>query len=128
MTYQYGVLLRNAKLNAINTELGATATLKIWTGAEPANCAAADPAGLLVTITLPASPFAAASGGAVALSGSWSAAASGSGTAASFRIYDSGAVCQIQGNVTTDLVLNNTSIVATQTVTVTSFGITAGNA
>ena len=127
MTYQYGVLLRNAKLNAINTELGATATLKIWSGAEPANCAAADPTGLLATITLPASPFAAASSGAVALAGSWSVAASGSGTAASFRIYDSSAVCQIQGNVTTDLVLNNTSITATQTVTVTSFGITAGN-
>jgi hypothetical protein len=128
MAFQEGVLLRNAKLNSFNTELGVTATLKIFSGAEPANCAAADPAGLLATINLPASPFAAAAAGAIALNGSWSAAASGNGTAASFRIYDSSAVCQMQGNTATDLVLNNTNIVTNQTVTVTSFGITSGNA
>lgn len=128
MAFQEGVLLRNAKLNAFNTQLGATATLKIFSGAEPANCAAADPAGLLATITLPASPFAAASAGAIALAGSWSVAASGTGTAASYRIYDSSAVCQMQGNVTTDLVLNNTSITTGQTVTVTAYGVTSGNA
>lgn len=128
MAFQKGVLLRNGELNAINTELGATATLKIFSGAEPANCGAADPSGLLATITLPASPFGAASAGAIALAGTWSVAASGTGTAASFRIYDSSAVCQMQGNVTSDLVLNNTSIATGQTVTVTTFGITAGNA
>jgi hypothetical protein len=42
-------------------------------------------------------------------------------------MYDTGAVCHIQGNVTTDLVLNNTSIASGQTVTVTSFTVTAGN-
>ena len=128
MAFQEGVLIRNAKLNAINTNLGATSTLKIFSGAEPANCAAADPAGLLCTITLPSTPFAAAASGAIALSGSWSANASGAGTAASFRIYDSSANCAFQGNTTTDLVLNNTSLASGQTVTVTSFGITAGNA
>jgi hypothetical protein len=128
MAFQEGVLLRNAKLNAINTQLGVTATLKIFSGAEPANCAAADPTGLLATISLPASPFAAASAGAIALNGSWTVAASGTGTGASFRIYDSSSVCQMQGNTTTDLVLNNTSIATGQTVTVTSFSITGGNA
>lgn len=128
MAFQEGVLLRNAKLNAVNTNLGATATLKVFSGAEPASCGAADPAGVLATITLPASPFATASAGAIALAGTWSVAASAAGTAASFRIYDSSANCAFQGNVTTDLVLNNTSITSGQTVTVTSFGITAGNA
>lgn len=85
MAFQEGVLLRNAKLNAINTNLGATSSLKVFSGAEPVNCAAADPAGVLATITLPASPFAAASAGAIALAGTWSVSASGSGTAASFR-------------------------------------------
>src|SRR5271163_578804 len=98
MAFQEGVLLRNATLNAKTTELGATATLKIFSGAEPANCGAADPTGLLCTINLPNPPFASAASGAMALSGSWSAAASASGTAASFRIYDSSAVCQMQGN------------------------------
>jgi hypothetical protein len=128
MAFQEGTNLRNATLNAKTTQLGATATLKIFSGAEPANCQAADPSGLLCTINLPNPPFGTASAGAMALSGTWSAAASATGTAASFRIYDSSAVCQMQGNVTTDLVLNNTSINSGQTVTVTSFGITAGNA
>jgi hypothetical protein len=128
MAFQEGVLLRNSKLNAINTNLGATATLKIFSGAEPANCAAADPTGTLVNISLPATPFAAASSGAIALSGTWSATATGSGTAASFRIYDSSSNCAFQGNTTTDLVLNNTNIATGQTVTVSTFGITSGNA
>ena len=127
MTYQYGTNLKNAKLNAINTDLGSTSTMKIFSGAEPANCAAADPTGLLATLSLPASPFAAASGGVMALTGTWSAAASASGTAASWRIYDSSAVCQIQGN-TTDLTLSpSTSITSGQTVTITTFTITSGN-
>ena len=128
MAVQEGVNLRNAKLNAINTQLSTTATLKIFSGAEPANCAASDPSGVLVTINLPSSPFASASGGAVALNGTWSASASATGTAASFRIYDSTSTCQFQGNTSTDLILNNNSISSGQTVTITSFTITAGNA
>lgn len=128
MAFQEGVNLRNGKLNSFNTTLGATATLKIFSGAEPANCAAVDPSGLLATITLPASPFGTAAAGAIALAGTWSATATGAGTAASFRIYDSSAACQFQGNCTTDLVLNNTSIAIGQTVTVTAFGVTSGNA
>jgi hypothetical protein len=127
MTYQYGTNLKNAKLNAINTDLGSTSTMKIFSGAEPANCAAADPTGVLVTINLPATPFATASGGAIALSGTWAAAASGTGTAASWRIYDSSSVCQIQGNVTDLTLTPSTSITSGQTVTITTFGITSGN-
>src|ERR1035437_2080518 len=127
MSYQYGVLARNAKLNALNTELGATATLKVFSGTEAANCGSADPSGVLATITLPASPFAAASAGVMSMTGTWSVAASGSGTAASWRIYDSSAVCQVQGNVT-DMTFNNTNIASGPTVTVTSFAVTAGNA
>jgi hypothetical protein len=128
MAYQLGVNLRNAELNAINTQLGATATLKIFSGAEPANCAAADPSGLLVTISLPASPFNAASAGAITKAGSWSASASATGTAASFRVYDSSGACQMQGAITADMTLDNTSIASGQTVTVNTFTKTAGNA
>jgi hypothetical protein len=128
MALQEGVLLRNAKLNAINSLLGATATLKIFSGAVPANCAAADPSGLLLTINLPATPFGSASGGSIALSGTWTTSTTTAGTAQSFRIYDSSGNCQFQGNVTTDLVLNNTSIGTNQTTTVTTFTLTAGNA
>ena len=127
MTYQYGVALRNNQVAQIQTTVGASGTLKIFSGAEPANCAAADPTGLLATITLPAA-FLTSSGGVTTIAGTWSVAASGSGTAQSFRMYDGSSVCHVQGNMTTDLVLNNTSITSGQTVTVTQFSVTAGNA
>jgi hypothetical protein len=128
MSLQLGVLSRNAELNAINTQLGTSATLKIFSGAVPANCGSADPSGPLLTINLPNPPFAAASAGAMAMTGSWTTSTTTAGTAASFRIYDSGAVCQQQGNTTTDLILNNTSIGTNQTTTVTSYTLTSGNA
>ena len=126
MTYQYGVTLRNNQVAQIQATIGASGALKIFSGAEPANCAAADPTGLLATITLP-STFLTSSGGATTIAGTWSVAASATGTAASFRMYDGSSVCHVQGNTTTDLVLNNTSITSGQTVSVTSFTVTAGN-
>lgn len=126
MAFQYGTTLRNNQVSQLQTTIGAAGTLKIFSGAEPANCAAADPAGLLVTINLPAT-FLTSSGGVTTLAGTWQASASATGTAASFRMYDSSVVCHIQGNTTTDLILNNTSIASGQTVQVTSFTVTAGN-
>jgi len=127
MTYQYGTAAANAKLNALVAALGASATLSIFSGAEPANCQSPDPSGLLVTLTLPAVPFAPASAGVLTLSGIWSGSASASGTAASFRVYDSTAVCQIQGNTATDLILTNNNIALGKSVTITTFTITSGN-
>jgi hypothetical protein len=127
MTFRYGATLRNNQISQIQTSVGSSGTLKIFSGAEPASCAAADPAGLLATIVLP-STFLTSSAGVTTIAGSWTVAASAAGTAACFRMYDGSSVCHLQGNVTTDLVLNNTSIASGQTVTVTSFTVTAGNA
>lgn len=127
MAFQYSTTLRNNQVAQIQSTGGASAVLKIFSGAEPANCAAADPTGLLVSITLP-STFLTSSGGATTIAGTWTANASAAGTAASFRIYDGSAVCHLQGNCSSDLVLNNTNIASGQTVTVTSFSVTAGNA
>jgi hypothetical protein len=127
MAFQYGTTLRNNQVAQIQTTIGVSGTLKIFSGAEPANCGAADPAGLLATIVLPAA-FLTSSGGVTTLAGTWSVAATAVGTAASFRMYDGSAVCHVQGNTTVDLVLNNTSIAIGQTVTVTAFTVTAGNA
>ena len=126
MAMQYGATLRNNQVSQLQTTIGASGTLKVFSGAVPANCAAADPAGLLATIALPAS-FLTSAGGVTAIAGTWSVAAAAAGTAASFRMYDGSAVCHIQGNVTTDLVLNNTSIAVGQVVSVTTFTVTAGN-
>lgn len=128
MAFQKSVAVRNAELDAIETTIGTSAVLKVFSGAEPGNCAAADPSGLLVTITLPSDWMANASSGSKAKSGTWSGTASGSGTAASWRIYASdGTTCGLQGN-TTDMTFDNTSIASGQTVTVNTFTITAGNA
>lgn len=128
MAFQKSVTVRNAELDAIETAIGTDAKLKVFTGAEPVNCAAADPAGTLVTMTLPTDWLANAAAGAKAKSGTWSGTASGSGTAASWRIYESTATtCHLQGNVT-DMTFDNTSITSGQTVTVNTFSITAGNA
>lgn len=127
MAFQYGVAARTARLNALLTAIGSSGTLLVYSGTEPANNAAADPSGLLATIALPSTPATVASG-VLTLSGTWATTASATGTAASFRIKDGSGVCHLQGNTTSDLVLNNTSITSGQPVSVTSFTITGGNA
>ena len=132
MAVQYSVPVRNAMLDAIESTTGASAKLYMYTGAVPANCAAADPAGLLLTMSLPADWMAAAAAGVKSLSGSWTVAATGAGTAISYRIKDSaGTTCHEQGTVGTagtDIVLDNNVMAATQNVTITAKTITAGNA
>src|SRR6266566_6728061 len=128
MTYQYSVAVRNAKLDQVETTIGASAVLKLFSGAEPVNCAAADPSGLLATLTLPSDWMNAAAAGAKTKLGTWSVAASGAGVIASWRIYDSGsAACHMQGNVS-DMTFDNTNLASGQVVTVNTFTITAGNA
>lgn len=135
MTLQYSVAVRNAKLDAVETAIGASAVLKIRTGAQPANCAAADSGTVLATLSLPADYMAAAAAGAKAKSGTWEdASADNTGTAAHWRLYASdGTTCHAQGTVTAtggggDMEVNNTSFVATQSFTVTAFTLNAGNA
>jgi hypothetical protein len=79
--------------------------------------------------------MAASSAGAKAKSGTWQdTSADAAGTAAHFRIYASnGTTAHIQGTVTAsggggDLTLDNTSIALAQTVTITGFTLTSGNA
>ncbi len=135
MALQYSVAVRNAKLDAVETTVGTSAVLKIRTGSAPANVATADSGTVLATLSLPSDWMAAASSGTKALSGTWQdASADATGTAAHFRIYASdGTTAHIQGTVTAtggggDMTLDNTSIASGQSVTVTSFTLTAGNA
>jgi hypothetical protein len=132
---QLSVAVRNARLDTIESTTGASAILEIRSGAQPANCAAADAGTLLASMTLPADWMAAAAAGAKALSGTWQdASANNTGTAAHFRIKDSGGTtCHMQGSVTAtggggDIEVNNTSIASGQTVTITAFTLTDANA
>lgn len=132
MTIQYSTTLRNNQLDQVESTTGTAAILYIRSGAQPANCAAADSGSLLAQMSLPSDWMNAASGGTKTLLGTWQTTnAAGTGTAAHFRIKDSGGTtCHVQGSVgqgTGDISLDNTSIVAGQTVTITAFTITAGN-
>lgn len=128
MALQYSTTVQAAKLDAVETTIGTAPTLIIYSGAVPANCAAADPSGTLVSITLPTDWMAAASSNTKGIAGSWSGTASGTGTPASFRIK-AGATCHIQGSAgvgSGDLNMNG-SITSGQTVNVTAFTITGAN-
>jgi hypothetical protein len=135
MALQYSVTVRNAQLDAVETTVGTAPLLRIYSGSAPANCAAAASGTLLAEATLPSDWMAAANSGSKALSGTWQdASANATGTAGHWRLYDSGGTtCHAQGTVTAtggggDMTLDNTSIASAQSVTITSFTITAGNA
>lgn len=135
MTLQISVAVRNAMLDTIESTISTSAVLKIRTGAQPANCAAGDTGTVLATMSLPSDWMAAANAGAKALSGTWQdASADATGTAAHFRVYASdGTTCHMQGSVTAtggggDMTLDNTSVAAGQSITISSFTLTAGNA
>lgn len=135
MALQLSVSARNARLDALEVAIGTSAILEIRTGAPPANCAAADSGTLLASMTLPSDWMAAASSGTKALLGTWQdASANASGTAAHFRIKDSGGSnCHVQGTVTAtggggDIEVQNTAFSAGQQITITAFTLTDGNA
>jgi hypothetical protein len=134
MAVQLAVSTRNARLDAIETEIGTAPILKLRTGSVPANCATADSGTVLCSITLPSDWMQAAASGAMAKSATtWSGTASGGGgTVAHFRIYDSGgSTCHLQGTAATgsgDLSLDNAVLADGQTVTITAFTLTDGNA
>jgi len=133
MALQYSVTVRNAKLDAVETAIGASAVLKIRSGSAPANCAAADQGTVLATINLPSDWMDAATGGTKSKAGTWTdASADATGTAAHFRLYASdGTTCHAQGTVgtsATDMIVDSTSFTSGQSFTVTAFTLTAGNA
>jgi len=137
MALQLNVTTRNARLDTIESTNGASCAMRIKTGAPPATTATAESGTTLVTILLPADWMAAAASGAKAKSGTWQdASADATGTAAHFRLYNSQVTldettCFAQGTVgqgSGDLSLDNTALVAGQTVTINTFTLTDGNA
>ena len=128
MTTQASTLVRNAMLDAIETNIGAGAVLKIRTGAVPANADAADSGTVLATLALPANWMNDAATGSKTLLGIWQdAAADAAGTAGHYRIYKAdGTTSCLQGTVTAtggggDMTLDNTNIAVGQQVNVNSY-------
>src|SRR4030095_13889363 len=125
----YVAALRNAQLDAITTQCGASALLRIYSGTRPAT--GGTETTVLAELTCNATSAPAASGGVLTLNAiTADASANATGTATWFRILTSGAVAKIDGDVSTsasDLNLNSTSITVCGTVLITAFTITRGN-
>ena len=131
MAMQFGTTLRTDMADEVVTA-AAGGTIKIFSGAVPANCAAADPSGALVSDTLP-TPALTNTAGTLSKAGTWSFTGDAAGTAASFRLYTSGAVCFAQGSVTAtggggDMMIDNTSIAVGQAGEVLTVSIVVGGA
>lgn len=131
MALQLSTTYRNAMLDQFESTVGTSAKLEMFTGSQPANCAAGDSGTKLVSLSLPSDYMAAASSGSKALSGTWQGTGIAAGTAGYFRVKDStGTTTHMQGSITAtggggDLTLDNVSIAVSQTVTITGFTITA---
>jgi uncharacterized glyoxalase superfamily protein PhnB len=126
------VAAAEAHLDALDTLLGASATLTIYAGTVPANCAAAAGTALAV-MTAGASMFAAAASAdnteaTMDLSTSLSdTSADATGTATYYRLATSGGTVVHQGTVGiagSDLNLSTTAITAGDTVTVSALTLT----
>jgi hypothetical protein len=135
MAIQWSTLVRNALLDAIETQIGASAVLKIRTGAPPADCATGDSGTVLATLSLDADWMNAAGSGQKTFKGTWTdASADNPGTAAHFRLYASdGTTCGMQGTVTAtggggDMTLDNVVLAAGQSFSITAFTLTAPGA
>lgn len=134
MALQASVAVRNARADVVESTIGTAAVVKIFTGAAPANCAAANSGTELFSVAVASDWLSAASSGAKALSATATAAAIATGTAGHFRVYASdGTTCHLQGTVTAtggggDMTVDNTSIASGQDVTINTFGWTEPNA
>lgn len=133
MALSYSTTIRNAMLDSITTAAGASALLRIYDGTRPANPGTAVTTQvLLAELTCNATFAPAASGGVLTLNAiTQDSSANATGTATWFRLVTSGGTACIDGNVGasgSDLNLSSTSIATGQTVSVTSFVITEGNA
>ena len=117
MTIQFREATRNARLDTIESNAGTATALRVYTGAQPANAAAANSGTLLAHMLPPSDWMAAASGGTKAKSGTWQDASADGGAADTpghFRMYASQAT--FDGTIT-----------AGQVVTISTFVLTSGN-
>lgn len=132
MALQYSVAVNNGRLDAVETVAGASAKLRFYTGAMPANAAAARTGTLLCEIQLPADWMNAASAGSKTKLGTWSgtAVAGAAATPGYACIMDNaGTTCHLQGTSgvgTGDIPVDGT-ITTGQTVTVSVFTLNAAN-
>lgn len=134
MALTYSTAIANARLDAVESTIGASPILRIRSGAAPATVATASSGTVLASCTLPSDWMAAASARSKAKSGTWEdTSADNTGTAAHFEIVASdGTTVGMRGSVTAtggggDMTVDSVSFTAGQAFSVTSFTLTSGN-
>lgn len=132
MAIQYSLTHRTNAMTQLNTDIGASAVIKIFTGSIPATCATADTGTNIATFAGNAGGFGtAASQVLTAAAVASTTGIGGGGVAGYFRIYPTASSTTnavVQGTCGTsgaDMILTNTNIASGQTVNFTSLTITA---
>lgn len=125
MTLDLNNTVANAILDTYDTHFPAGSILELRTGAAPGAENAASGT-LLVSITTPATPWAAAATGSKAKSGVWSGAGVAAGTIAHYRFKNAAGTKLEEGSVTItggggDITVDNTNVAVNQVVTVNTF-------
>ena len=125
MTIDVNNLLANALLDRLDTEMPAGSILELRTGG-PAGAENAAGGSLLCSITLPSTPWSAASGGTKAKNGTWSGTGSAGGNAGHYRLRNAAGTRIIEGTVTLaggggDAIISTLAITNGGPVSVTSF-------
>lgn len=139
MAIQLSTSVRSARLDAIETEIKSSAILVLFTGAIESSCGATDSGTELAALQLPGdymgTSLSAAGTGSKTLLGTWTGTGSAAGTIGHFRMKNSAkaAGCHIQGTVTStggsgDLKFDAIDVVSGQTINITTFTLTDGNA
>ena len=132
LNLKYAVTLKNAQLDAITTAIGSSGKLRIYDSTQPTNPDTALGAQVLLADLALSTTFAgAASSGVLTASAITSdSSADNTGTASWGSLLTSANVRKVDftvGTSGTDMIINNTSIAATQVVGCSSLTITAAN-
>jgi hypothetical protein len=136
ITYSFAVI--DAKNDALETAIGTSPKLRVYSGTAPTNARTALSGNtLLAEGSLPSDWLGASSSGVKSKAGTWTLtgqSGASTGTVGTFyRIYDSaGTTCHEQGTFTVtggggDMTSDNASIANAQVITVSSYAKTGGN-
>lgn len=140
---QFSVPVRNAILDAIEAAIlaaGGIAQVRLYSGPQPANTAAAESGTRLLSVNLPAGDFMSAAANAQKLkAGVWSGigeGAAGAGmNAGHFRVYDSLNVCHAQGRITAsndpdpgEMTMDSIAIISGEKTVIDTFTLNGPNA
>jgi hypothetical protein len=130
MTIGLSTTARNARLDAITTQAGANALLKLYSGTRPSTGGTVTT--LLATLTCGATLAPASSGGVLTFNAITAGTAAATGTATWARLTTSGGTFVMDMDVGTagpaEVVMGTTSIVSGAQVSISSGTLTEGNA